>query len=109
MATNLDELKAGLRGDLIQRHDALYQDACKLYNAMIDKRPAAIARPVDAADVMTCVNYARENNVLLAIRGGGHSGPGLGSCNDGLVIDLRKMRGIRVDPEARTVQVQGGC
>src|SRR5579872_4000532 len=76
---------------------------------MIDKKPAVIARPVDAGDVMQCVNYARENGVLLAIRGGGHNGPGLGSCDDGLVIDLSRMRGVRVDPEARTAQASGGC
>jgi FAD/FMN-containing dehydrogenase len=76
---------------------------------MIDKKPAAIARCVDAADVMTCVNYARDNKILLAIRGGGHNGPGLGSCNDGLVIDLSAIKGVRVDPAAATAQVGGGC
>jgi FAD/FMN-containing dehydrogenase len=103
------DLRAKLRGELIQQGDGKYDEARKLFNAMIDKKPAAIARCVDTADVMTCVNYARENGILLAIRGGGHNGPGLGSCNDGLVIDLSRMRGVRVDPVAKTAQVGGGC
>jgi hypothetical protein len=102
-------LRAKLRGELIQRGDSGYDEARKLFNAMIDKRPAAIAQCVDAADVMACVNYAQKNGILLAIRGGGHNGPGLGSCNDGLVIDLSRMRGVRVDPVAKTAQVGGGC
>ena len=103
------DLKAKLRGDLIQPGDINYDEARKLYNAMIDKRPGIIARCVDVADVMACVNHARENGMLLAIRGGGHNGPGLGSCNDGLVIDLSRMRGVRVNPAAKTAQVAGGC
>ena len=79
------------------------------YNGMIDKRPGVIARCADAADVIACVNYARDKSMLLAIRGGGHNGPGLGSCNGGLVIDLSAMRGVKVSPAARTVQVAGGC
>src|SRR5450759_4598412 len=102
-------LKTSLRGELIQPADAGYNDARKLYNAMIDKKPAAIARCVDVADVMACVNHARSNGILLAVRGGGHNGPGLGSCDGGLVIDLSRMRGVRVDPAARTAQVAGGC
>jgi FAD/FMN-containing dehydrogenase len=102
-------LKATLRGDLILPADPGYNEARKLYNGMIDKKPGAIARCVDVADVMACVNYARENGTLLAIRGGGHNGPGLGSCNDGLVIDLCRMRGVRVDPAAKIAQVAGGC
>ena len=91
-------LKSHLRGDLIQPGDGNYDEARKLYNAMIDKKPAAIARCVDVADVMACVNHARSNGILLAVRGGGHNGPGLGSCDGGLVIDLSRMRGVRVDP-----------
>jgi len=102
------DFKAKLRGDLIEPGDANYDEARKLYNAMIDKRPGFIARCVDVADVMACVNYARENRILLAIRGGGHNGPGLGSCNDGLVMDLSRMRGVRVNPAAKTAQVAGG-
>ncbi|WP_345158376.1 FAD-binding oxidoreductase [Pontibacter saemangeumensis] len=76
---------------------------------MIDKRPGMIVRCVDEADVIAAVNYARENNLLIAVRGGGHNGAGLGMCDGGLVIDLSLMKGIHVDPVSRTVQVQGGC
>jgi FAD/FMN-containing dehydrogenase len=102
-------LQQGLRGRLIQPLDADYDSARALYNGMIDKKPRLIARCVDIADVITAVNFARENEVLLAIRGGGHNGPGLGSCNGGLVIDLSMMKGIRVDAAARTVRVEPGC
>ena len=106
---NFDALKPHLRGELILPGDAAYDEARKLYNAMIDKKPAAIARCVDVADVIACVNHARSNEILLAVRGGGHNGPGLGSCDGGLVIDLSRMRGIWVDPAAKTVAVGGGC
>src|SRR5690242_11945239 len=109
MPETYDQLKAKLRGEVILPGDPAYNDARKLYNAMIDKRPAAIARCLDAADVMACVNHARENRLLLAVRGGGHNGPGLGSCNDGLVIDLSRMKGVRVDPAAKTATAAGGC
>ena len=86
-----------------------YDPARSLYNAMIDKRPAIIARCTDVADVVACVNFARQNNLVTAIRGGGHNGAGLGSCDGGLVIDLSAMRSVRVDPGARTVRAEGGC
>jgi hypothetical protein len=76
---------------------------------MIDKRPSLIAYCMDVADVMATVEYGRENQLLTAIRGGGHNGGGLGVCDRGLVIDLSRMKGIRVDPKAQTVQVQAGC
>lgn len=101
--------KASLRGEVVQRSDAGYEEARKLYNGMIDKRPLVIARCADAADVIHAVRFGRENNLLTAIRGGGHNGPGLGSCNDGLVIDLSLMKGVRADPANRTVRVAGGC
>jgi FAD/FMN-containing dehydrogenase len=104
-----DELTGKLRGELILPGDANYDEARKLYNGMIDKRPGLIARCVDAADVMACVNHAREHNLLLAVRGGGHSGPGLGSCDGGMVIDLSRMRGVQVNPSSQTAQVAGGC
>jgi FAD/FMN-containing dehydrogenase len=109
MTDSYDALKGRVRGELIQPGDTGYEEARKLYNGMIDKRPRLIARCMDAADVMTCVDHARENGVLLAIRCGGHNGPGLGSCDGGLVIDLSRMKGVRVDPTARTAQVAGGC
>ncbi len=103
------EFKANLRGELIEPGDKGYDAARKIYNAMIDKRPRLIARCADVGDVMTAVNFARQNQVLLAVRGGGHNGGGLGVCDDGLVIDLSPMRYTRVDPKARTVRVGGGC
>ncbi|MFC1529927.1 FAD-binding oxidoreductase [Gemmatimonadota bacterium] len=106
---SFDELAASLRGGLLTPDSAEYDDVRAVYNGMIDKKPASIARCVDAADVQTCVIYARDNSIPLAIRGGGHNAGGLGSVDDGLVIDLSLMRGIRVDPEDKTVRVQGGC
>jgi len=108
-AQKIEALAAGFRGDLIGPKDAGYDEARALYNGMIDKRPALIARVADVADVIAAVNFARDNNLLLAIRGGGHNGPGLGSCNDGLVIDFTRLKGVRVDPIARTVRVEPGC
>jgi FAD/FMN-containing dehydrogenase len=105
----VEQFKVGLRGPLIQPGDEGYDDARKVYNAMIAKRPRMIAYCADVADVITSVNFARENDMLLAVRGGGHNGGGLGVADDGLVIDLSRMRGVRVDPEARTVRVEGGA
>src|SRR5215475_3015316 len=107
--TAIQEFGARLRGALLRPGDADYEQARPVYNAMIDKHPALIARCVDVADVIAAVNFAREHKLTLAVRGGGHSGPGLGTCDDGLVIDLSGMKGIRVDPAARTVRVEGGC
>jgi FAD/FMN-containing dehydrogenase len=101
--------EASLRGRLIRPTDTDYDSARCLYNGMIDKRPRLIARCVDVADVITAVNFAREEGLLLAIRGGGHNGPGLGSCDGGLVIDLSMMKSARVDPKSRTVRVDAGC
>jgi hypothetical protein len=98
-----------LRGRVVRPTDADYDAVRALYNGMIDKRPRLIARCVDAADVITAVNFARNEGLLLAIRGGGHNGPGLGSCNDGLMIDLSTMKSVRVDAANRTVRVDPGC
>jgi hypothetical protein len=105
----IEGLRAGLRGVLIQPSDENYDEARKVYNGMIDRRPVLIARCADVADVIVAVNFARENGLLLAVRGGGHNGAGLGICDDGLVIDLSQMKGVRVDPEKRTARVGGGC
>jgi FAD/FMN-containing dehydrogenase len=104
-----EDFAGELRGSLIAPDDAGYDEARKLFNGMIDKRPALIARCADVADVMSAVNYARDIGALLAVRGGGHNGGGLGSCDGGVVIDLSGMRGIRVNADERTVRVQGGC
>ena len=105
----VDELKNRLRGEIIQPGDDGYDDSRKVYNAMIDRRPALIAYCADAADVIAAVSFGRENDMLTAIRGGGHNGGGLGICDDGLVIDLSGIKYTRVNPEARTVRVGGGC
>jgi hypothetical protein len=105
----VEAFAANLRGDLIRAGDDAYDDARKLYNAMIDKRPALIARCQDVTDVMTAIAFARDAGLPLAVRGGGHNGGGLGSVDDGVVIDLAAMNGVRVDPEARTVRVEGGA
>jgi FAD/FMN-containing dehydrogenase len=96
-------------GELIGRDDPRYDDARAVYNAMIDKRPALIARPTGERDVARAIAYAREHGLLVAIRGGGHNGGGLGTCDGGVVIDLSGLREISVDPGARTVRVGGGC
>ena len=103
------DLQANLRGELIQPADAAYENARALYNGMIDKHPAMIARCADVADVIASVRYARQNKMLVAIRGGAHNGAGLASCDDGLMIDLSQLRGIRVDARNKTVRVEGGC
>ena len=108
-AQSIDQLRSSFRGELIQPADAGYESARKVYNGMIDKHPRLIARCVDVADVIAAVNFGRENNLLTAIRGGGHNGAGLGTCDDGLVIDLSRMKGIRVDPAAKSVRVEAGC
>jgi FAD/FMN-containing dehydrogenase len=99
----------GFEGQLIGPDDSAYEEARKVYNAMIDRRPALIARCGGPADVARAVAFARENDLLLAVRGGGHNGAGLGTCDDGVVIDLSGLKEIEVDPGARTARVGGGC
>ena len=103
------EFKAKLRGELIGPGDESYEKARQVYNAMIDRRPRWIVRCADVADVIASVNFARENEIRLAIRSGGHNAAGLGVCDGGLVMDLSSIRYTHVDPEAGTVRVGGGC
>jgi FAD/FMN-containing dehydrogenase len=103
------ELPATFRGNLVTPRDGGYDEVRKLYNGMIEKRPRFIVRCTDVADVIDAINFGRGNELLIAIRGGGHNGGGLGSCDDGLMIDLAPMKGVRVDPDKRTVRVGPGC
>jgi FAD/FMN-containing dehydrogenase len=105
----IDDLRGQVRGDVISTDDEGYEEARRVYNAMIDRRPAVVVRPVSAGDVMAAVNFARENPLDLAVRGGGHSVPGFGTVDAGLVIDLSRMRGVRVDPGAATARAEGGA
>jgi FAD/FMN-containing dehydrogenase len=103
------ELRGQLRGELILPGGSRYEEVRKVYNGMIDKHPALIVRCVDVADVISAVNFGRTQMLSVAVRGGGHNGPGFGTVDDGLVIDLSRMRGIHVDPMDKTVRVEGGC
>ena len=94
MPETIDQLKTTLRGELIQPSDAAYDAARKVHNGMIDRRPAFIAKCTDVADVIACVNFARDSKLLVSIRGGGHNAGGLGVCDGGLVIDLSRMHGV---------------
>ncbi len=109
MSSAIDEFRARLHGQLIEPGDDGYAEACKIYNAMIDKRPRLIARCVNTADVIYAVAFGREQKLDIAVRGGGHNGAGLGTCDDGLVVDLSPMKGIRVDAENAIVSVEPGC
>lgn len=106
---SITQLKAAVRGAVIEPRDNDYETARQLYNGMIDKKPRIIVRCADVADVVSAVRFGRQHDLLTAIRSGGHNGPGLGSCNDGLVIDLSLMKGVRVDPSRCTVQAGAGC
>ena len=104
----LEALAAQVRGELITPADVRYDATRKVYNAMIDKYPALIVMCVDVADVVAAVNFARTNKLLLAVRGGGHNGGGLGLCDNGMVIDLSGIKFVRVDTSDNTVRVGGG-
>jgi FAD/FMN-containing dehydrogenase len=103
------DLKSTIRGPIIQKGEPFYEVERQVYNGMIDRRPEAIIKCRDVADVIACVNFANAENVITSVRAGGHNAGGLGMCDDGLVIDLSLMRGIRVDQAANTVRAEGGC
>ncbi len=107
-ANLIEKFASQIRGKIVLPKDDGYDDARKVYNAMIDKHPGMIVKCVDVADVITAVNFGRENNLLTAVRGGGHNGGGLGLCDDGLVIDLSGIKFVLVDPDKKTVRVGGG-
>src|SRR5688572_3999474 len=108
-ATKIQELKANFRGDVVMPKDNGYDNARKIWNATIDKRPALIARCTSTSDVVHAVNFARDNGLLLAVRGGGHNIAGNAMCDDGIVIDLSQMKAARVDAAARRVTIEGGA
>ncbi len=105
----LEAFKASLRGDLITPGDDGYDEARLIWNGMHDKRPALIARCTGVADVIDAVNFARTNNLLVAVRGGGHNVSGTGSCDGGIMIDLSLMKAVHVDQKEKTARVQGGA
>lgn len=104
----IEELKSKLKGHLITPESANYDQTRSIYNGMIDKKPGLFVMCADVADVMAAVNFGRNNNLLVAVRGGGHNGGGLGLCDDGLVIDLSGIKFVRVDTADNTVRVGGG-
>lgn len=105
----ITEFRGQFRGEIIEPGDASYDQARKVYNGMIDRRPRLIAKCANVADVMLAVTLAKANALPVAIRGGGHNAAGLGVCDSGLVIDLALISYVRVDPAARTVLVGAGC
>ena len=108
-SSSVQQMKSEFRGDLIVPGDEQYDTARMVFNAAINRRPALIARCEGADDVIRAVNFAREANLLVAVRGTGHNVAGFAVCDDGLVIDLSRMKAIMVDPSARTVRVEAGC
>jgi FAD/FMN-containing dehydrogenase len=106
---DFDALKTRVRGPLILPGESAYDDARSVWNAMIDKRPAAIIRCLGVADVVAGVNFAREHSIPLSVKGGGHNIAGLAVCDDGLMLDMSLMRGVFVDRENRTARAQAGC
>jgi FAD/FMN-containing dehydrogenase len=107
--TDFNTLRDQVRGAIITRDDDGYDESRKVHNAMHDKRPQAIVRAVDEADVIASIRFARDHDLELAVRGGGHSVPGFGTCDDGLVLDLGNIAYVRVDPKNRTARAGGGC
>lgn len=103
------ELRSRFRGTIITPEDDIYDDARKIWNGIFDKRPAVIARCVTTNDVIQAVNFAREHNLLVAVKGGGHNSAGKAVCDDGIVIDLSLMRRVYVDAEKKTARVDGGA
>ncbi|HUK91987.1 MAG TPA: FAD-binding oxidoreductase, partial [Blastocatellia bacterium] len=108
-AGKIENLKASLKGEVLLPGDDAYESARKIWNATIDRRPAAIVRCSTTPDVVQALNFARDNHVVLAVRGGGHNIAGTALCDDGIVIDLSRMKAASVDPPARRVTIEGGA
>ncbi len=109
VGNTIADLRGKTRGQIVTKDEGDYETARKVYNGMIDRRPLAVVRAAGVADVMATVDFARENDLALSIRGGAHSVPGFGTNDGGIVIDLGRMKGIRVDAAARTARAEGGC
>lgn len=108
-AKNIDELRTRFKGNIVLPGDVAYESTRKIWNAMIDKRPAVIARCASASDAVLGVNFAKDNELILAVRGGGHNIAGSAICDDGMVIDLSQMRTVNVEPGKRRATVDGGA
>src|SRR5579863_1530387 len=109
LSMNAQALRMALRGPVVTPESRDYDETRKLYNAMIDKKPAVIARCRDVADVIQAVAFGREQGLDIAVRGGGHNGGGLGSVDNGLMIDMSLMRGVRIDPSSRVGSIEAGA
>jgi FAD/FMN-containing dehydrogenase len=107
-ANLVDELRAAFQGRVIGPEDAGYDEARKIWNGMIDKRPALIAQCAGTSDVVAAVNIARQKDLAVAVRAGGHNVSGNATCDDGVVIDLRPMKGVSVDPDGLIARAEGG-
>ena len=105
----VDGLKTRLRGPLLVPGDAGYEESRTVWNAMIDRKPAAVARCLGIGDVIACVQFARANELLLCIKGGGHNIAGLATANGALMVDTSLMRGVWVDPDRKVAHAQAGC
>ena len=109
LASQFDSLRSDFKGELFRPDDGGYEDARRIWNAMVDKRPSIIARCTTTQDIVRAVRFARENQLTLAVRGGGHNIAGSALCDDGIVVDLSQMKAVRVDPAARRATVEGGA
>ena len=105
----IEQLRSAVGGEVITPEDAAYDEARKVWNGMIDRHPALIVRCSSTDDVVAAVNFGREHDLLVSVRGGAHSTPGYSTCDGGIVIDLQPMNGVEVDPAAATARVQGGA
>src|SRR4051794_36268154 len=105
----ITDFRGQFRGAVLDRSDDRYEQARKVYNATIDRKPKLIVRCTDVADVITAVRMAKANDLKVSVRGGGHNAAGLGVCDDGIVIDLAPISYVRVDPASHTVLVGAGC
>jgi FAD/FMN-containing dehydrogenase len=109
VTAGVGRLRDRVRGQVVTADDSEYDEARKVYNAMIDRRPHAVVRCATRDDVAAAVDYGRESGLAVAVRGGGHSVPGFGTADDAVVVDLSALRQVTVDPAARTARAEGSC